>query len=44
MDRSRGSSHRRRRSAAAVSQKLQMTEYNLGGLDSLSAASFMEVN
>lgn len=40
MDRSRGGSHRRRRSA--VSQKLQTTECNLGGLDSLSTASFME--
>lgn len=44
MNRSRGGSHRRRRSSAVVSQKLQMTECNLGGLHTLSTTSFMEVN
>lgn len=44
IDRSRGGGGHRRRSSAAISQKLQLTEYNnLGRLDSVSNASLMEV-
>ena len=41
MEKSRGHSHRTRTSA--VTKRLQLTDYHLGGLDSASSDSLMEV-
>ena len=41
LERSGGGSHQRRTSA--ISHKLQLNDYCLGGLDSISNASLMEV-
>jgi hypothetical protein len=42
MERSRGHSHRRRTSV--VTKTLQLTDYHLGGLDSVGNSSLMEVH
>lgn len=42
IDRSKGHSHHRRRTSV-ITKKLNLADYNLGGLDSLSNASLMEV-
>ncbi|CAK7329150.1 unnamed protein product [Dovyalis caffra] len=41
MERSRGHSHRRRTSI--VTKRLQLTDYHIGGLDSISNASLLEI-